>query len=140
MIEVRGAEPNDLNFIMSTWLRGLRHGNDYFASMESDSYYASKKEEVTAILCRPDVSVRVACAADDRELILGYLVAQIDDSGVSIVWAWVRPAARQQGIAKQLCQGLRVRSVSNVTKMVDSIIKRKNWTFCPVVIQWSKNE
>lgn len=139
MIEVRGAEPNDINFIYSTFLRGLYHGNDYFGSMDSDAFFASKKEEITAILCKPDVSVRVACAADDRELILGYVIAQIADES-SVVWVWVRPAMRQRGIAKQLCHGLRISSVGNMTKMIEGIVKKKDWKFCPVVVQWIKNE
>lgn len=139
MVEVRGAESDDVAFIMSTWLRGLRHGNAYFESMDSDAYYASKKEEIAAILCRPDVSVRVACADDDRGLILGYVVAQIADES-SVVWVWVRPAMRQKGLAKQLCEGLRVSSVGNVTKMVEGIIKKKGLRFCPIVIQWLDNK
>lgn len=138
MIEIRGAEANDIAFLYSTWLRGLYHGNDYFSSMDSDAFFASKKEEVTAILCSPDVSVRVACAIDDRELILGYLVAQISDSGCSVVWCWVRPAMREKGVATKLAHGLRVNSVANLTKTGDDIRKKKNLLFKPIVLKWNK--
>ena len=140
MIEIRGAEANDIAFLYSSWLRGLRFGNAYFESQDSDAYYASKKEEIAAILCKPDVSVRVACASDDRELILGYVVAQIGNEDANVVWIWVRPAMRQKGLTKQLCQGLRVSSVGNLTKMVEGIVKKKNLLFKPVVINYLKGD
>lgn len=136
MIEVRGAEPGDIAFIYSNWLRGQRFGLEYFESMDSDAYYAMKKEEITAVLSRPDVSVRVACADDERDMILGYVVAQILDEGASIVWLFVRPSARKQGIAKQLCEGLRVRYCGSLTKIGDEIRKKKDLAFCPVVIKY----
>lgn len=139
MIEIRGAEANDIAFIYSSWLRGLRFGNAYFESMNSDAYYASKKEEIAAILCKPDVSVRVACASDDRELILGYVVAEIAED-TSVVWIWVRPAMRQKGLATRLCEGLHVKSVGNVTKMIEGILKKKNLVFKPVVINYLKGD
>lgn len=135
MIEVRGAQPNDIAFIMSTFLRGLRHGNEYFEAMDSDTYYASKKEEITAVMCRPDVSVRVACASDDQELILGYAIAQILEDSANLVWVWTRPAVRLQGVAKQLCHGLNITSVGNLTKIGDDIRKKKGLQFKPVVLK-----
>ncbi len=140
MIDIRGAETNDLAFIYSNWLRGQRFGLDYFESMDSDAYYEMQKEVVQAILSRTDVSVRVACATDDRELILGYVVAQILNDGASIVWIFVRPSARKQGIAKQLCEGLRVKSVGSITNMGNEIRTRKDLPFKPVVLKWVKSE
>jgi ribosomal protein S18 acetylase RimI-like enzyme len=139
MIEIRGMEPGDLAFIYSSWLRGLRFGNAYFEQMDSDAYYASKKEEITAVLCQPDVSVRVACASDDREVILGYLVARVADEA-SVVWVWVRPAIRRQSVATQLCHGLRVRFAENTTGIGAEIIKRKGFILRPTVIQWNNKE
>ncbi len=139
MIDIRGMEANDLAFIYSSWLRGLRFGNAYFESMESDSYYAAKKEEVTAILSQPDISVRVACAADDREVILGYLVARVADEA-SAVFCWVRPAMRRQGVATKLAHGLRVRFVENVTKSSEDIVKKKDLRFRASLIQWNNKE
>ncbi len=151
VIDVRGMEPGDLAFIYSSWLRGLRFGNPYFESMESDAYYAAKKEEISAILCQPDISVRVACASDDREVILGYIIVQLDVKSLkdksdvksldsSVVWVWVRPAMRQQGVATKLAHGLRVRFVGSSTKIGDEISKKKGLTFRPPVIQWNNNK
>lgn len=140
MIELRGAEPNDLAFIMSTVLRGLRFGNPYFEAMDADSYYASKKEEITAILCQPDVSVRVACDSDDREWIAGYVIAKVEDSGANIVFCWVRPTLRKQGIAGKLCEGLRVKAAANTTKIGQEIINKKGWKLCPIMINYINKE
>lgn len=135
MISIRGAEAGDIAFIYSTFLRGLRFGNPYFEQMDSDSYFAAKKEEITAVLCQPDVSVRVACAADDREVILGYVVARVAEES-SVVWVWVRPALRRQGVATKLCHGLRVRYAENTTNIGAEIIKRKGLTLRPSMIQY----
>jgi GNAT superfamily N-acetyltransferase len=119
----------DRNFILATWLKGLRYGNDWFQAIDSNVYFAVYQKVILAILADPRVTVNVACLKDDPEVILGYSV----HSGNRLDWLFVKKSWRCIGIGKSLIpEGITL--VSHLTSVGRSISRRRNWVFNPFSI------
>lgn len=119
LIAIREYRPDDEAFIFSTWLRGLKFGNDWFELIESAAYYKSYHAVIEAILKSPEVLIRVACLREDPEVILGYSVA----SGHRLHWVQVKDRWRKIGIAKSLVPQ-EVTIVTHLTKVGRSILSK----------------
>lgn len=118
---VREAIEDDFPFIYSTWLKGLRFGNDVFNLIEQESYFKNYHRALEVILTRPDTRIDVACLIDDPATILGYAV--LGDSGI-LHYVHVKQAFRRFGIARRLC-GQDIHRVTHVTHMGWAILKEK---------------
>jgi hypothetical protein len=68
LVSIRPSTPEDRNFILATWLKGLRFGNDWFGLVESGAYYKAYHDVVEAILNSPGVTINVACLSNSRLL------------------------------------------------------------------------
>lgn len=122
--------PDDIRFIYATYLRGLYHGNEQLRKMDSDSFFDWQKKVLETVLSSSDVSIRVACDSEEKDLILAYAIYTIgDESGV--YWAWTRPSQRQQGLQTKLAYGLNITHVNNLTRDGDRVIMRKKLTYKP---------
>jgi hypothetical protein len=119
LIEIRGAFPEDLPFIFSTWLKGLRFGNEWFGLIDSKIYFKVYHEVITAILSKPNVTVKIACLKEDPRVLVGYSVS----SGGRLDWIHVKKAWRGIGIAKNLSPET-ITSVSHLTNVGRSILKK----------------
>lgn len=119
LIEIRDYLPGDHNFILATWLRGLRYGNEWFSLIDSDAYYENYEKVIKAILTRPNTVVRVASLKDDPEVILGYSVYADD----VLDWVFVKKAWRNIKIAKSLMPST-VKVVTHLTKTGVSMLKK----------------
>jgi GNAT superfamily N-acetyltransferase len=95
-IKLRQAKPEDLNFIYSTWLLGLYHGNDWFNDIPKQIFFDNYKKVVEHRLMTS--SVTVACLGDDDDVVLGYCVHREN----TLDWIFVKKAWRRLGIAKSL--------------------------------------
>lgn len=130
LVTVRDYKPEDKNFIMSTWLKGLRYGNDWFEAIDSKIYFEFYNKVLEVILSRPDTVVRVSCLIEDPEVILGYSVY----SPTLIHWVFVKRAWRSIGLAKSLVPE-DIKTVSHLTTVGKSIIrKRPGMTFNPFAL------
>lgn len=130
MVEIRGLVPDDINFVISTWIRGQRFGSEYFKAMDPEAYYASHKQFITSILSSPCCSIRVACDLEDKDLIYSYVVVWLNDDDVhNLVWAWSRPSFRKQGFINKLLYGLTIGYVGSLTEIGDRIRTAKNLKF-----------
>lgn len=120
LVTVRDFVPGDLNFILSTWLRGLKYGNDLFNDIPSDIYFPNYKMIVEAMLAKPHTEIKVSCLVEDPEVILGYSVyhASVLD------WVFVKRAWRGIGIARSLVPST-ITAVSHLTKSGRSILQRR---------------
>lgn len=96
--EIRDYRPEDHAFIMSTFLRGLYYGNEFFNIMPKDLFMAYYKLIGEALISKSQV--KVACLKDDADIILGYSVLSQDFSVVH--WVFIKRAFREQGISKRL--------------------------------------
>jgi hypothetical protein len=118
--KTREATESDFPFIYSTWLKGLRFGNDVYGLIEQHSYFKNYHRVIEVILNRPDTFINVACLADDPTTILGYAVL-----GPGMIhYVHVKQAFRRFGIAKELCPKDPKR-VTHVTKVGWSILREK---------------
>lgn len=127
LVAFRAGNMDDASFIFSTWLKGLRFGNDWYGLIESKAYFAAQHKVIEAILSKPNVTVKVACLKDDPGVILGYAVF----AGPRLDWVHVKKSWRKIGLMKDLVPQ-NITSVSHVTDIGRSILKRHNGvTFNP---------
>lgn len=98
LVAVREAVPEDKNFILATWLRGLKYGNDWFDAIDSEVYFKVYHQVIESLLVDPRVKIYVACLKEDPSVILGYSVS----SGERLDWVFVKKVWRGIGIARAL--------------------------------------
>lgn len=98
IISIRQAIPEDLNFVMATWLRGLYYGNPWFKEIKKDNFMAKYHDIITKVLSKETTRVKVAALIDDQNIILGYSVQE----PALLHWIFVKEAWRRMGIAKRL--------------------------------------
>ncbi len=119
LFSIRGSVDADRNFILATWLRGLKYGNDWFHAIDSEAYYKHYQAVLQALLDRPTTEVKVACLKDDPDVILGYLVHK----GPRIDWVFIKSAWRGIGIARSLIPP-GAHTVTHLTKVGMIILKK----------------
>lgn len=120
LIAIRPGVEDDRNFIMSTWLKGLRYGNDWFELIEASVYYENYQKALDRLLGLVVTEVRVACLKDSPDVILGYAVSR----GKTLDYVFVRKAWRGIGVARDLVPS-DINTVSHVTDVGRSILKKK---------------
>lgn len=128
LVTVRQFVPADYNFIISTWLKGLRYGNEWFGMIEQKTYYEHQHMVIEKILEDPGTNIKVACLKADPEVILAYSILRKDDTVLD--WTFCKSAWRGIGLAKSLVP-LTVKTVTHVTKSGVSIIKKHPLSFNP---------
>lgn len=119
LVGIREGVEADRNFILATWLRGLRYGNEWFELIPKDVYFEFYQKVIETILSRPETSVKVACLKDDGDVILGYAVY----SGNRLDWTFVKKEWRSIGIAKSLIPK-EITTVSHITALGKSILRK----------------
>lgn len=123
---LREGNEDDYAFVYATWLKGLRHGNDWFEAIDADCYFNKYKEVVRHLLHTSKLVV--ACLSDEPDVVLGYVVTR----GPVLHWVFVKKAWRKLGIGKRLIpQG--IDTVSHLTKVGRAILP-KEWKFNPFTI------
>lgn len=123
LIEIRDVIESDRNFILATFLKGLRYGNDTFGLIDSKVYFSEYQKIIDAILRHPDTSVAVACLKDDKQVILGYSIFNLSKS--LLHFTFVKSAWRGIGIAKSLFPE-KTTTVTHITKTGASIIRKSS--------------
>lgn len=112
----------DHNFIIATWLRGLRYGNDWYGMIEQDAYFSKYHEFIELLLNNGQPKIRVACLKSDDSVILGYSVTRNNDEILDFMF--VKKAWRMIGIAKSIVPQS-IKRVTHVTKIGVSLMKKK---------------
>lgn len=126
LVAIRNVNHSDRNFILATWLRGLRYGNEWYQQIESKAYFHIYHQVVNNLLNRPGVTVKVACLKDDPEVILGYSVSE----GTRLHWVQVKSAWRNIGLANSLVSP-EITTATHLTRVGKSILIKKNLIFNP---------
>lgn len=123
-LKLRPAQDADINFVLSTWIRGFYYGNAYMKLVDKDAYYRHYPETIKSIISNSQVLV--ACFEDDEDIAIGYCVFQ----NTTLHWLYVKSAFRGRGVGKSLLpEG--IQQVSHITKPGDAIRKKKNWKLNP---------
>lgn len=123
MINIRAGKPEDRGLVFSTMLRGLFHGCDLYGQIEEKAFYENYSKIIESLLDRAEL--RVACLADDEDVVLGYAIVR----GSVLDYCFVKRPWRKQGIAYRLC--LEINTCTHLTRMGQSIKNRKNLKFNP---------
>ncbi len=120
---------NDLNFICSTWLRGLYYGNSWFREIDKDLFMENYNKVVHSILSKENVEARISCLKEDPDTILGYAI--LEPQRNAIHWLYTKDAWRKLGIAKHLLGNKeKWQTVTHLTELGKSI-KPKHYKFNP---------
>lgn len=127
LYDIRPAKPEDVNFILATFLRGLYYGESAFSPMEKKTFMEAYKPVAIAMLMKHKVTV--ACLKDDSDVILAYAITNLDSS--ILHWIQCKSAWRKKGIAKSLLSA-EVKHVTHLTKLGQALLpKLKGATFDP---------
>lgn len=101
LVEYRVGTEADAPFIFSSWLRSFRQArSNHLVSPEV--YFANQKAIVERILSATHLVVGVLANPDDREHIIGYVVAEWVPGGFVIHWLYVKATFRRMGFADVL--------------------------------------
>lgn len=126
-IKQRPVQPNDINFLYSTFLRGTYYGNDFYKKIDKKAFFEHYERVLAHMLAKPTLTIRVACLADEPDIILGWTAYE----GETLHFSYTKDAWRQKGIAKSLLQDANINTVTHLTKIGDDIRSRKGWKFDP---------
>ncbi len=98
-LSFRGPTPDDLPYIMNSWLRGFRN-SQLTQFISNESYYSFYKQVITSIIH----ASRIVLAVDpeDPNHIFGYLVYQIDGDQIILHWLNTKLLFRRFGVASAL--------------------------------------
>lgn len=127
LISFRALNPLDLNFILVSWLRALRFGNDYFRDGDDRKYYEKYQLFIKELLNQKETFVNVACLTEDPDVILGYAVL----APPKLHWVYIKKAWRNLGLAKKLVEQFKIETVTHLTKAGNAIRKKKGLRFDP---------
>lgn len=100
--EIRDAVADDLNFILSSWLKSYRQSSQFAKHIPSRLYFEWHQKVIKRILERQTTRVRVAYTPEAPEVILGYFVAEEQGDIWVAHYLYVKKAFRRFGIAKEL--------------------------------------
>lgn len=121
LLSWREMDDGDTNFILSTFLRGLYHGNYYFKNIDSDIFYRNYEQVVKNILSRSTVEVIVCCLKEEPSVIIGFAILE---SKEILHWIYVKRAWRVQGVARSLVP-IDLQYVTHLTESGKSILKKQ---------------
>jgi GNAT superfamily N-acetyltransferase len=117
--DVRDYRPDDKNFVMSTFLRGLYYGDSWFSLIPKYIFMANYQIVGEALI--RDGVVKIACAKDDPDIILGYSILSSDYQAIH--WVFVKSAWRGGGIGRALVPQYPV-AVTNLTTLGKSLMTK----------------
>lgn len=107
LIEIKTAGPAFEQYkplVLATWLRGLKHGDEFFTYVESQAYFSVYSKVILALLKRENCRARLAVIADEPDTVIGWSVFE----GKVLHFIFVRrggkgdEGGRRQGIGTSL--------------------------------------
>lgn len=119
LVEIRDSVEADLAFIFSTWLRGLKHANDYFELIENEAYFKHHHDLIETILDDFEVTVKIACLKEDPSVVLGYAVYK----NTRLDWVFIKKSWRSIGLARDLIPP-GITTVSHITKVGRALLRK----------------
>lgn len=95
---IRDFQQDDLNFILSTWLKSYRLDSKFTNFIRNSVFYPWHERLIKKILARENTRPYVACLKEDPFVILGYLITE----GPVVHFAYVKGPFRRMGIFKTM--------------------------------------
>lgn len=124
LVDIRGGNALDKNFILATMLRGLYYGNTWFGAIPKNIFMQRYHTILERLLAHPDTVVTIACLKDDAEVVLGYSIYRKTHDTIILDYIFVKSAWRRIGIAKSLLPN-NIFAVTHLTRPGASIMKSK---------------
>lgn len=125
---LREANINDRNFLFTTWIKGLYHGNEYYRDINFDIHFRNYKLIIENILQRPNINIHVLCIKESPEIIIGYAVTEQD----TLHWLFIKPNLRNQGLIHKLINNQSFTTCTHLTRQSKGFILR-NLTYNPFI-------
>lgn len=133
IIKYRNAQPNDLGFVYSTWLKGLYHGCKLYKDilkLDEQQFADRYHELLKKVIFGKEAIVRVASLKEDEDTIVGYSV--YNKNPAHLHWVFVKPPFRKLGLARKLVPD-DIIACTQLTIIGDAV-KPDKWTYRPLVI------
>lgn len=127
MVLIRDAELNDRNFVLSTWIKNQQYSSPVFRGIPKDIFTRNYSKWVDSVFSLAGIQLKVACLADEPDVILGYAVF----TDWCVYYCYVKPAWRRKGIAKQLIPCDTITTVACYTPKGDTIRQKYGWVYNP---------
>jgi hypothetical protein len=133
--KVRPAYLEDVPFIFATWLRSYRHSSTFAKKISNEIYYSRHHLVIDLILKREGSKVLVAHPEEDPDIILGYVVTEVQADGAEVVhYTYVKKSFRRMGIAEGLWKELdksKDYAFTHYTTDAEWLTKKYNLTYDP---------
>lgn len=119
-----------VGLVIATWLKSLRHSNDWFRLIDPHAYYAIYKNAIKSILANPDTHIRIAVLTEDKDVAFGYCVYR----DKILDYVFVLADYRRQGIGRAILPR-HIEIYTHLTKLGRELVKSKkpHWLFNPFV-------
>lgn len=142
-LRIREQTPRDRGYLRSSWVECFReHGSDKVMRRIPGGEYRPRWSRIAERLL-DTVQVRVACAADDEDTILGYIVWEPAKPGRPAVlhWVYLRLEFQGLGLLDELLQaaGMSRESTAQVwhshqTLKFARLRKPESWSYYPWLV------
>jgi len=133
LYDIRDYKPEDHNFILATFLRGLYYGDFFFDSMPKDIFMANYKMVAEGLINKS--VIKVACLKEDPDTILGYSILSPNYQILHFVYvkngkfpdgsSW-----RRKAIGRSLTP-VNLSHVTHLTKLGQMLLPKLNCVFNP---------
>lgn len=100
LYDIRDGKPEDHNFILATFLKGLYFGDSWFSLIPRAIFMDNYKKVAEALVISSKVVIKIACLKEDPDVIIGYSILSSDYQTVH--WVYTKQNWRRKGIAKSL--------------------------------------
>lgn len=97
---IRPANPSDISFIYSTWLKSFKYDSILGKSLRSSVFFTNYREVIDYILEDDDTEVNILYTPENENVILGYIV--YTQKNYFLHYVYVKEDFRQFGVARQL--------------------------------------
>lgn len=119
LYDIRDAKPEDTNFILATFLRGLYYGDSWFSLIPKAIFMANYKKVAQTLVTPGKCSIQVACLKDDPDTIIGYSILSNNHQNVHFVY--IKEDWRKRGIARSLLPANPV-AATHLTKLGQTLL------------------
>ncbi len=103
-VKTREAKAEDLNFILSTWLKSYKD-SDFGRAIPKEIFYSFHQKLVRTILGHENNIVTILCAPEAPEQIVGYICHNI--KAPIVYFTYIKYPFRRLGLGKLLLNSLR---------------------------------
>lgn len=121
LYDIRDATPEDRNFVLATFLRGLYYGDSWFNLIPKPIFMANYKKVAETFVSSPKYIVKIACLKEDPGVILGYSILSADYQIVT--WVFVKSAWRKRGVGRSLVPK-HPSAVTHLTKLGQDLLSK----------------